>query len=322
MRLFSNNKGILSKVNGEPFKLERNIQELIEKNTNEIFNLEFISSEFSIGNYRIDSLCYDNENKSFVIIEYKKGSSYSVIDQGYSYLSTMLNNKSDFILEYNEKTKNTLKRDSVNWTQSKIIFISPSFNSYQKNSVNFKDIPFELWEVKKYSNKTVSLNPIISNSKESIENISKTGNSIIKTVNEEVKVITIDDLIINSVQKVKDIWEKVQLQITGTDFDETRFNFNKSYMRFSRLDNSVISYFGFRKNSLRVTIIGGTVYDSGKRTSKNYFELDDYKKMSKKMIKKYKDGITTQVEYKINIDNEKDVDYVVSLLKQKYNSMS
>ena len=40
------------------------------------------------------------------------------------------------------------------------------------------------------------------------------------------------------------------------------------------------------------------------------------------MIKKYKDGITTQVEYKINIDNEKDVDYVVSLLKQKYNSMS
>lgn len=42
----------------------------------------------------------------------------------------------------------------------------------------------------------------------------------------------------------------------------------------------------------------------------------------KEMIKKYKDGITTQVEYKINIDNEKDVDYVVSLLKQKYNSMS
>ncbi len=322
MRLFSNDKGVLTKVNVEPFKLERNIQELIEKNTNEIFNLEFISSEFSIGNYRIDSLCYDNENKSFVIIEYKKGSSYSVIDQGYSYLSTMLNNKSDFILEYNEKTNNTLRRDSVNWTQSRIIFISPSFNSYQKNSVNFKDIPFELWEVKKYSNKTVSLNPIISNSKESIENISKTGNSIIKTVNEEVKVITIDDLIINSVQKVKDIWEKVQMQITGTDFDETRFNFNKSYMRFSRLDNSVISYFGFRKNSLRVTIIGGTVYDSGKRTSKNYFELDDYKKMSKKMIKKYKDGITTQVEYKINIDNEKDVDYVVSLLKQKYNSMS
>ena len=322
MRLFSNDKGVLTKVNVEPFKLERNIQELIEKNTNEIFNLEFISSEFSIGNYRIDSLCYDNENKSFVIIEYKKGSSYSVIDQGYSYLSTMLNNKSDFILEYNEKTNNTLRRDSVNWTQSRIIFISPSFNSYQKNSVNFKDIPFELWEVKKYSNKTVSLNPIISNSKESIENISKTGNSIIKTVNEEVKVITIDDLIINSVQKVKDIWEKVQMQITGTDFDETRFNFNKSYMRFSRLDNSVISYFGFRKNSLRVTIIGGTVYDSGKRTSKNYFELDDYKKMSKKMIKKYKDGITTQVEYIINIDKEKDVDYVVSLLKQKYNSMS
>ena len=31
MRLFSNDKGVLTKVNVEPFKLERNIQELIEK---------------------------------------------------------------------------------------------------------------------------------------------------------------------------------------------------------------------------------------------------------------------------------------------------
>ena len=42
------------------------------------------------------------------------------------------------------------------------------------------------------------------------------------------------------------------MQITGTDFDETRFNFNKSYMRFSRLDNSVISYFGFSKKSISI----------------------------------------------------------------------
>ena len=32
----------------------------------------------------------------------KNSKSSSVIDQGYSYLSTMLNNKSDFILEYIE----------------------------------------------------------------------------------------------------------------------------------------------------------------------------------------------------------------------------
>ena len=46
-----------------------------------------------------------HKTNSFVIIEYKKGSSYSVVDQGYTYLSTMLNNKSDFVLEYNESTE-------------------------------------------------------------------------------------------------------------------------------------------------------------------------------------------------------------------------
>ena len=93
MKLFSLNKDKLDPINGIPFKLERDIQNLIENNTSEIFDLEFVSSEFRIGDFRIDSLCFDNETNSFVIIEYKKGSSYSVIDQGYSYLSIMLNNK-------------------------------------------------------------------------------------------------------------------------------------------------------------------------------------------------------------------------------------
>jgi len=97
-----------------------------------------------VGEFRLDSLCYDNETNSFVVIEYKRGSSYSVIDQGYSYMSVMLNNKSDFILEYIEETGRSLKKSEVDFSQSRIIFISQSFNSYQKNSVNFKDVPFEL----------------------------------------------------------------------------------------------------------------------------------------------------------------------------------
>ena len=108
-----------------PFKLERDIQVVIEKNTESFFGLEFVRSEFPIGEFRIDTLCYDNETNSFVLIEYKKGSSYSVIDQGYSYLSLMLNNKSEFIIEYNERLNKTLKRDDVDWTQSRILFISP-----------------------------------------------------------------------------------------------------------------------------------------------------------------------------------------------------
>ena len=129
MDLYKLNKSQLESIDKKSFDLEKDIQSLVESNTESLFNLDFISTEFTIGQFRIDSLCFDNETKSFVIIEYKKGSSYSVIDQGYSYLSVMLNNKSDFILEYNENIDKNLKRGDIDWSQSRILFVSPSFNS-------------------------------------------------------------------------------------------------------------------------------------------------------------------------------------------------
>ena len=95
-----------------------------------IFDFEYVKSEFSIGKFRLDTLAYDKETNSFIIIEYKKDKNFSVIDQGYAYLSLMLNNKADFILEYNESQKNTLKRTDIDWSQSKVIFISQSFTTY------------------------------------------------------------------------------------------------------------------------------------------------------------------------------------------------
>ena len=53
--------------------------------------------------------------------------------------------------------------------------------------MNFKDIPFELWEIKKYSNGIVSLNQHQSSSKESIQNIEGNKISVIKDVGKAVK---------------------------------------------------------------------------------------------------------------------------------------
>ena len=158
MDIYKLEKTSLNQIQEISFPLEKDIQTLIEGNIPDVFGYIFVSSEFSISEYRIDTLCFDEENNSFVVIEYKKGSSYSVIDQGYSYMSVMLNNKSDFVLEYIEKTGKSLKKNEIDWSQSRIIFISPSFNSYQKNSINFKDVPFEVWEIRKFSDNTISLN--------------------------------------------------------------------------------------------------------------------------------------------------------------------
>ena len=100
MDVYSKQNKKLNSVEIIPFKKEKDIQDLVEQNSMTLFGVDFVSSEFTIGEFRIDTLCFDHDNNSFVIIEYKKGSSYSVIDQGYSYLSKMLNNKDSFILEY------------------------------------------------------------------------------------------------------------------------------------------------------------------------------------------------------------------------------
>src|SRR6056297_3249893 len=102
MKLYNINGKSLEKVVANPFKLEKEIQNLVEANTKELFGLQFVSSEFAVDSFRLDTLCYDEERQSFIIIEYKKDKNFSVIDQGYSYLSLMLNNKAEFILEYNE----------------------------------------------------------------------------------------------------------------------------------------------------------------------------------------------------------------------------
>ena len=78
MELYHLNKDNLEEVRLVPFKLEKDIQALVEKNTESIFEFEFIETEFVVEKYRIDTLCFDLENNSFVIVEYKKGSSYSL----------------------------------------------------------------------------------------------------------------------------------------------------------------------------------------------------------------------------------------------------
>mgnify|MGYP000771397631 CR=1 FL=1 len=59
----------LTLIKEKPFKLEKEIQNIVEKNLQTLLGLDFIKTEFSIGTFRIDSLAFDSDKKSFVIIE-------------------------------------------------------------------------------------------------------------------------------------------------------------------------------------------------------------------------------------------------------------
>jgi hypothetical protein len=72
----------------------------------------------------------------------------------------MLENKADFIVEYNESLKRNLKRENVDWSQTRVVFVSPGFTENQIQATNFKDIAIEMWEVKQFENDTLAINPI------------------------------------------------------------------------------------------------------------------------------------------------------------------
>ena len=311
MDLYNLKKNKLESIERDPFKLEKEIQSVVESNVETLFGLEFVKSEFSLGQFRLDSICFDNNTNSFVIIEYKKGSSYSVIDQGYSYLSLMLNNKSDFILEYNETKNKTLKRGDVDWSQSRIIFVSPSFNTYQKNSVNFKDVPFELWEIKRFSNGTIGLDQHMSSSDESIEMVEGNKNSVIKNVGKEVKVYTQDDCFENKPDSIRELF--YQLEGKVTDWEGFNLDYHKNNIRLKN-NKKIKIWIGVQQKCLHIDLLSRVDFKGNVKSVKKKFILDDPKKLFTLRKNNYREI------YSFKLRNDKNIDYVVLMMKQKFDS--
>ena len=194
MSLLQIKNGQAEPISKIPFKNEKEeIQKLIgnDFNMKKIFGLDFIGNEIPVKKRRIDTLSYDNDTKSFVIFEYKKDRNKSVIDQGFTYLSLMLDNKSKFVLEYNDKKKTHQKENNFDWSQSRVLFISPEFTDYQIGASNFKDLPLKLYQIKKYVNNVILIDEIkAQSSAPSFQSLKKGG--VIKKVGEELKVYTLD----------------------------------------------------------------------------------------------------------------------------------
>lgn len=296
MSLFAINK-TLDYIKEKPFRLEKEIQDMVENNLEAVFGLQLIKSEFALNNFRIDSLAFDYESKSFVIIEYKRDKNFSVIDQGYAYLSLMLNNKADFILEYNENLNEPLGRKDVDWSQSKVIFISQAFTNYQREAINFKDLPIELWEVKKFENRTVSFEQIQKmGSQESIKTISKKDNAI-DVVSKEIKVYSEEEHLSNASEEIKELYEKFRNAIL--DFGDIEVKPKKHYVAFVKEKN--VTDIGLQKSALKIWLnlpIG---------------TLDDPKNLARDMSKT---GHLGNGDYELQVKNDDDYEYILSLIKQ------
>jgi hypothetical protein len=62
---------LLSEIDSIGFTKEKRLQNLIEDNISLTLGINFIASEFTVGKYRMDTIGYDTEVQSFIIIEWQ-----------------------------------------------------------------------------------------------------------------------------------------------------------------------------------------------------------------------------------------------------------
>jgi len=300
MILYSSQSDKLKAINENPFKLEKDIQKLFEGNLSILMGLELVKSEFVIKNRRIDTLAFDKQTNGFVIVEYKRDRNISVIDQGFSYLSLMLENKAEFLVEYNESLSRNLKRDDIDWSQSRVAFVSPNFTENQKMAVNFQDVAIELWEVRRYENDSISFNQIRKTSKESIKQIADPKGDI-DTIAKEIIVYKEEDHLAKGSDATRELFEMIKSRIL--ELDGLEMNLTKFYVGF-KLNNKVITDVEIQKNSMK------------HRINLKKGQLDDPKSLFTDVSEKGHWGLG---DYETKYDTEVDIDYLMSLVKQSYN---
>ena len=277
------------------FKNEKELQNFFENNIEAILGYKFIDTEFVVGDFRIDSLAFDEESKSFRIIEYKNVKNHSLVDQGYTYLKLMLERKADFVLQYNIKTKSSLTTQDIDWSQSRIIFVSPIYTAYQLNATDFKNIPVDLVKVTRYEDDIIEIDFIKKTSNVKVQDIQM--ESIQNDVNKEIIVYTEEDHLSKVSDNIKRVYEELKNRIL--ELDDIDVEAKKLYIAFKGIRN--IADIEFHKNKLKI-------YINMKKDS-----LNDPLKLTKDIsgIGHWGNG-----DYCIIIDKKDDIDNVIPLIKQ------
>ena len=175
MVFFHINGNLLTLIRPTNFILEKDIQILIEKNLETVFNCKFVASEFPTGSEhagRIDTLALSEDNNP-VIIEYKKVESSELINQSLYYLSWIKDHRGDFQVAVNQSLG---KNVEIDWSDVRVICIAPGYKKYDIHAVKMMGANIELWQYRLFEDSTLYLEEIFRRSISLIGEISTITN--------------------------------------------------------------------------------------------------------------------------------------------------
>ncbi len=148
LKLFRTAAGTVAELSGGAVPLERSLQLLFEKNLEALLGVRFLASELVCEGGRMDTIGID-ENRSPVIIEYKRSTNENVINQGLFYLNWLMGHRKDFewlVLQ----SFGMEEAQKVDWSGPRLICIAGDFTKYDEHAVRQMDRNIDLIRYRKF----------------------------------------------------------------------------------------------------------------------------------------------------------------------------
>lgn len=256
LKLFNiqNEKAI--ELNTSAVAKERNIQKLVEENSETLLNVRFLKTEHAFKaedghNARIDTLGLD-ENNCPVIIEYKKDSKDTVINQGLFYMDWLVKHPKDFawlVLE----TFGKKVADELDWSQPRLICIAQDFSRYDEFAIKQMPANIDLIRYRIYENNHLLFELVNSSNDDVVKTISHNASENKKDHGLNKKVKTVLEKLDAASPAIKSLYETLDDYLLSLG-DDVQKKILMHYIAYRRLKNFASVQFNLNKIMIYVNI--------------------------------------------------------------------
>lgn len=229
IKLFEIENGDVTELQSSSAKIEKSLQNQIEKNLDTYLGVRFLATEYSTGSNhggRIDTLGID-ENGSPVIIEYKRATNENVVNQGLFYLDWLLDHKAEFELLV-LKNINKEESDNIDWTNPRLLCIAGDFTKYDEHAVKQMNRNIELIRYRKFRDDLLLLELV------NVTEANGSNNTSSNSSSSSIKEVT--DYIESADKDLTDLYHSLRdyLLNLGDDVQEKTL---KHYIAYKRIKN-------------------------------------------------------------------------------------
>ena len=256
LKLFNiqNEKAI--ELNTSAVAKERNIQKLVEENSETLLNVRFLKTEHAFKaedghNARIDTLGLD-ENNCPVIIEYKKDSKDTVINQGLFYMDWLVKHPKDFawlVLE----TFGKKVADELDWSQPRLICIAQDFSRYDEFAIKQMPANIDLIRYRIYENNHLLFELVNSSNDDVVKTTSHNASENKKDHGSNKKVKTVLEKLDAASPAIKSLYEILDDYLLSLG-DDVQKKILMHYIAYRRLKNFASVQFNLNKIMIYVNI--------------------------------------------------------------------